>query len=83
MQLLVMDELQEADMAKRPNLFRPQKERTWREIAEELRTEEDQERMLELVKELNDLMVEEERQKVKKRIERNAPTKPSRSSDPW
>lgn len=63
-------------MTANSNLFRSQKQRRWREIAEELRTEEDQERILELVTELNDLMVEEERQKAKEPIERNPPAQP-------
>lgn len=63
-------------MTANSNLFRSQKQRRWREIAEELRTEEDQERILELVTELNDLMVEEERQKAKEPTERNPPAHP-------
>lgn len=63
-------------MTENPNPLSSSKQRTWREIVEELRIEEDQERILELATELNDLMVEEERQKVKERIERNPPAKP-------
>ena len=58
-------------MAGISNLLRPNKPRPWREIAEEMRCEENPEKMLELAIELNNTMLEDEKQREKERRERN------------
>lgn len=60
-------------MADRPNFLSSKKTRPWRDIAAELRIEEDPEKILTLATELNDAMVEEERLRVQDRMERNPP----------
>lgn len=49
----------------------PRMKRPWREIAEEMRYEENPGKMLELAIELNNTMLEDEREREKARMERN------------
>lgn len=49
----------------------PRMKRPWREIAEEMRYEENPGKMLELAVELNNTMLEDEREREKTRMQRN------------